>query len=131
MAETLTITRTEPPQWLLTLFDDIDSKRFGVGFDVLAEDVECHFGVNQWVGRDVVREKLREFDGEQTTKHHITEFWDGGAVKFFQGTIDVTDPGTGATSTALLTHIWRMSESDPATVARMTGSVGPLGNLGG
>lgn len=131
MTETFTVTRTEPPQWLLTLLDDIDTKRFAAGFDVLADDVEWHFGVNRWVGRDVVRAKLREFDGEQTTQHHITGFWDGGTVKFFQGTIDITAPETGVTTTALLTHIWWMSDVDPGTVVRATGSVGPMGNLGG
>lgn len=128
-ATNLTATKTAPPDWLLAVFDDIDTKRFGAAFDVMTEDAKMQFGVIDCVGRDTIRHKLHEFDGEMTTKHHILEYWDAGSVKFFSGKIDITNPKTGKTISPVLNHIWYMSIDQPDKVAVMVGSVGPMVNL--
>ena len=35
---TLTFTKTAPPAWLLAMWQEIDDKTFGNGFDCFAED---------------------------------------------------------------------------------------------
>jgi hypothetical protein len=122
-------TRTQPPKWLLDLFDDIDSKRFGSAFDVLDEAAEMRFGVIEVKGREAIRERLHEFDGETQTKHHIVEYWDLGLTKAFVGRIEITDLATGTTISPWLCHLWQMSEQDPTKVISVRGAVGPLGNL--
>ena len=44
-------TKTEPPEWLLAFWKEIDDKTFGKGFDCFAEDAVCNLGVADWHGR--------------------------------------------------------------------------------
>jgi len=37
-ATTRTMTKTEPPEWLLAFWKEIDDKTFGKGFDCFTED---------------------------------------------------------------------------------------------
>jgi len=48
---TRTMTKTEPPQWLLAFWEEIDDKAFGKGFDCLTEDATCNLGIADWHGR--------------------------------------------------------------------------------
>ena len=43
--DTITFTKTAPPQWLLAMWKEIDDKTFGKGFDCFAEDAICNLGV--------------------------------------------------------------------------------------
>jgi hypothetical protein len=56
-----TMTKTEPPQWLLAFWKEIDDKTFGKGFDCFTEDATCNLGVADWHGREQIRENLRAF----------------------------------------------------------------------
>ncbi|MGH6716653.1 MAG: hypothetical protein ACREDC_10750, partial [Bradyrhizobium sp.] len=38
-------TRTNPPDWLLAMWKEIDDKTFGKGFDCFREDAICNLGV--------------------------------------------------------------------------------------
>jgi len=38
---TRTMTKTEPPKWLLAFWKEIDDKTFGKGFDCFTEDATC------------------------------------------------------------------------------------------
>jgi hypothetical protein len=53
---TITFTETEPPQWLLAMWKEIDDKTFGKGFDCFAENAVCNLGVADWRGREVIRQ---------------------------------------------------------------------------
>lgn len=125
----VTAVRTDPPAWLVKYLAAIDGKRFGDEFEIFAEDVEAHFGVFNWKGREEVRSHLVDFDNDKETHHEIHEFWDAGNVKFFRGTIDVTDPATGETVHSHLVHFWHMDPDRPDKVATVFAAVGPLGNL--
>jgi hypothetical protein len=70
----LTFTKTEPPEWLLAFWKEIDDKTFGKGFDCFVEDATCRLGVAEWNGREVIRKNLRAFiDTGFTALHHVTE----------------------------------------------------------
>src|SRR3954447_14931293 len=72
---TLTMTKTAPPQWLLTFWQEIDDKTFGRGFDCFVEDATCRLGVAEWNGRETIRDNLRAFIDTGFTAHHdVTEF---------------------------------------------------------
>ena len=84
-------TKTEPPQWLLDMWKEIDDKTFGKGFDCFTEDAVCNLGVADWKGREAIRANLRAFiDTGFTALHHVTEYWDGGFLKVFHGVVDMT-----------------------------------------
>jgi len=51
---TRTMTKTEPPQWLLAFWKEIDDKAFGKGFDCFTEDAICNLGVADWHGREEI-----------------------------------------------------------------------------
>ncbi len=90
---TLTFTKTEPPEWLLAFWKEIDDKTFGKGFDCFVEDATCRLGVAEWNGREAIRKNLRAFiDTGFTALHHVTEYWDGGSIKVFRGVVTMT-PG--------------------------------------
>jgi hypothetical protein len=59
---TRTMTKTEPPKWLLAFWKEIDDKTFGKGFDCFTEDAICNLGVADWHGREQIRENLRAFN---------------------------------------------------------------------
>jgi hypothetical protein len=89
--EIRSFTMTEAPEWLLAFWKEIDNKTFGEGFNCFAEDAVCNLGVADWKGREAIRNNLREFvDKGFTPLHHVTEYWDGGSLKVFRGTVTMT-----------------------------------------
>ena len=125
---TLTFTKTAPPDWLLTLWQDIDGKTFGAGFDCLAENVQCDLGVAHWHGREEVRAQLRAATekNQLTQRHRIAEYWDSPALKVAIGEVDVCfgGPNPGAVQPMMI-HFFYMDEADPTRVTRWLGAVGP------
>jgi SnoaL-like domain len=121
-------TRKEPPQWLLDMWNDIDDKTFGKGFDCFTEDAVCNLGVADWKGREAIRTNLKAFiDTGFTALHHVTEYWDGGSLKVFRGTVDMTpDNGSGPTVHPTMTHFFYMDETDNTKVRHWLGAVGPV-----
>ena len=84
-----TFSKTEPPQWLLDMWQEIDDKTFGKGFDCFTEDAVCNLGVADWKGREAIRKNLKAFiDTGFTAQHHVTEYWDAGFLKF-RGIVDM------------------------------------------
>ena len=55
----VTFTKTEPPQWLLDMWKEIDDKTFGKGFDCFTEDAVCNLGVADWQGREAIEKTSR------------------------------------------------------------------------
>ena len=126
---TMTFTRQNPPDWLLSFWREIDDKTWGKGFDCFVEDATCRLGVAEWNGREAIRENLRKFIDTGFTAHHdIVEYWDGGALKVFRGIVTmVPDDGTKPVVRPVMTHFFYMDEADPTKVRSWFGSVGPVG----
>ena len=126
--KTTTFTKTTPPDWLLAFWQEIDDKTFGAGFDCLAEDAVCNLGVANWHGREVIRGNLRAFvDTGFTALHDVTEYWDGGHLKVFRGTVTMTpDDGSKPVVRPTMAHFFYMDENDPTKVAHWLGAVGPV-----
>jgi hypothetical protein len=122
-----TITKTAPPSWLLAFWKEIDNKTFGKGFDCFAEEATCNLGVADWHGREQIRQNLRAFiDTGFTTLHDVIEYWDGGSLKVFWGTVTMTpDDKSKPVVRPVMTHFFYMDEKDPSKVRRWIGSVGP------
>ena len=127
-ATTMAFTRTEAPDWLLAFWKEIDDKTFGKGFDCFTEDAICRLGVAQWNGREAIRENLRTFiDTGFTALHHVAEYWDGGSLKVFRGTVTMTpDDRSKPVVTPVMTHFFYMDDVDPTKVRAWYGSVGPI-----
>jgi hypothetical protein len=127
-ANTVAFTKTAAPQWLLDFWKEIDDKTFGKGFDCFAEDAICRLGVAQWNGREAIRDNLRAFIDTGFTAHHdVVEYWDGGALKVFRGTVTMTpDDGSKPVVRPVMTHFFYMDDLDPAKVRAWYGSVGPV-----
>jgi hypothetical protein len=122
----VTFTRKEPPQWLLDMWKEIDDKTFGKGFDCFAEDAVCNLGVADWKGREAIRANLKAFiDTGFTARHHVTEYWDGGFLKVFRGTVDMTPDNGGEIVHPTMTHFFYMDEAG-AKVRHWAGAVGPV-----
>ncbi len=127
--DTLTFTRTDPPEWLLAMWKEIDNKTFGKGFDCFAENAVCNLGVADWHGREAIRENLRQFiDKGFTAHHHVVEYLDSPSLKVFRGTVAMTfdDPGMEAVKPSMA-HFFYMDETDPSKVSKWIGAVGPTG----
>ncbi len=125
--ETRTFERKTAPQWLLDLWKEIDEKSFGAGFDCFAEDAVCRLGVADWHGREAIRDNLRAFvDTGFTALHEVQEYWDGGSLKVFRGTVTMTPDGGGPAVHPTMTHFFYMDEADPTKVRHWHGAVGPV-----
>jgi hypothetical protein len=126
--ETRSFIKTQPPEWLLAFWKEIDDKTFGDGFNCFAEDAICNLGVADWQGRETIRKNLREFvDRGFTPLHRVAEYWDGGSLKVFQGTVTMTpnDPAMPVVRPTMA-HFFYMDDRDPAKVRRWLGAVGPV-----
>jgi hypothetical protein len=119
--------QTPAPQWLLAMWKEIDDKTFGAGFDCFAEDAVCNLGVADWHGREAIRSNLKAFiDTGFTASHEVKEYWDGGSLKAFRGTVAMTPDGGGTTVYPTMTHFFYMDERDPSKVKHWYGAVGPV-----
>src|SRR6202050_4876874 len=123
-----TMTKTAPSAWLLAFWKEIDNKTFGKGFDCFAEDATCKLGVADCHGREEIRQNLRAFiDTGFTALHDVVEYWDGGSLKVFWGTVTMTpDDKSKPLVRPVMTHFFYMDEQDPSKVRRWIGSVGPI-----
>ena len=119
--------KKSPPNWVVAFFKQIDDKSFGSAFDVLADDIDVNFGVFEWHGRKEVVENLAKFDGEMETKHILTEYWDGGAIKILNGVVEMTSHKDKSTVKPCMAHFFYM-EDDLSTIKRWVGAVGPVGD---
>ena len=125
---TLTFKKTTPPKWLLDFWREIDDKTFGRGFDCFTEDAICRLGVAQWDGRETIRQNLRAFiDTGFTALHEVEEYWDGGTIKVFRGSVTMTpDDQKKSPVRPVMTHFFYMDEENPDKVCAWYGSVGPV-----
>ena len=125
---TLTMRKAAPPEWLLAFWQEIDNKTFGKGFDCFTDDATCCLGVAEWHGREQIRENLRAFiDTGFTAIHNVVEYWDGGSLKVFRGTVTMTpDDKSKPIVKPVMTHFFYMDEHEPSKVRRWFGSVGPI-----
>ena len=123
-----TFEKKPAPDWLLAFWKEIDDKTFGAGFDCFAEDAVCNLGVADWHGREEIRANLRAFiDTGFTALHSVEEYWDGGLLKVFRGTVTMTpDDNTQPVVHPTMTHFFYMDETDPTKVRRWCGAVGPV-----
>src|SRR3981189_473012 len=122
---TLSMTKTAPPEWLLSFWKEIDDKTFGKGFDCFVEDATCRLGVAEWNGREKIRESLRAFIDTGFTAHHdVTEYWDGGSLKIFRGivTMKPDDPAKPIVK-PVMSHFFYMDEKDSTKVRHWIGAV--------
>ena len=117
------------PDWVTKWFAEIDSKRFGPGFDAcFAPDAEMVFGVTHLKGFKAIKAHLVEFDSKMDTKHVVLDFWDADNTKFLRGQVNMTmHSRPEQTVTPTFVHVWHMSEEDPRKIQRLHGAVGPLG----
>lgn len=115
------------PDWLLAMWREIDDKTFGAGFDCFAEDAVCNLGVADWHGREAIRANLKAFiDTGFTALHHVEEYFDGGDLKVFRGTVHMTPDGGGPRVHPTMTHFFYMDDEDTTKVKRWYGAVGPV-----
>jgi hypothetical protein len=123
-----TFEQKAAPDWLLAFWREIDDKTFGAGFDCLAEDAICNLGVADWHGRETIRANLKAFiDTGFSALHDVQEYWDGGCLKVFRGTVTMTpDDKNQPTVRPTMTHFFYMDDADPTKVKRWYGAVGPI-----
>jgi hypothetical protein len=121
-------TKTDPPEWLLAFWREIDDKTWGKGFDCFTPNATANLGVGDWRGREAIRDNLRAFVDKGFIAHHdVVEYWDAGALKVFRGFVTMTpnDPNQMAVRPAMA-HFFYMDEADPTKVGHWHGSVGPV-----
>jgi hypothetical protein len=70
---------------------------------------------------------LRAFIDRGFTAHHdVLEYWDGGSLKVFRGTVTMKfdDPAQAAVKPTMA-HFFYMDPKNPSKVIRWLGAVGP------
>jgi hypothetical protein len=125
---TVSFTKSNPPEWLLGFWKEIDAKTFGKGFDCFTKDAICNLGVADWHGREAIRENLRAFIDTGFTAHHeVVEYWDGGSLKVFRGVVTMTpDDKSKEPVHPTMTHFFYMDKAEPSKVSHWYGAVGPV-----
>lgn len=85
----------------------------------IAEDATCNLGVADWHGREQIRQNLRAFiDTGFTALHDVVEYWDGGSLKVFWGTVTMTpDDKSKPVVRPVMTHFFYMDEQGPSKCA--------------
>lgn len=123
-----TMMKTAPPEWLLVFWKEIDDKTFGKAFDFFTGDATCNLGIADWHEPEQIRENLRAFiDTGFTALHDVAEYWDGGSLKMFRGTVRMTaDDKSKPVVKPVMTHFFYIDEDDPTKVRSWFGAVGPV-----
>jgi hypothetical protein len=116
----------QPPEWLRLFFEEIDTKRFGAGFDALfLPDTELSFGTDHFDSFDEIKAHLQDFDSRMDTHHEVHEFWGSPTVNIFRGTIRFRPIAGGEEKTSQIVHVLHMDASRPDRVRRWHGAAGP------
>ena len=56
----------------------------------------------------------------------VREYWDGGLLKVFRGTVTMTPDDGGPVVRPTMTHFFYMDERNPEKVKHWYGAVGPV-----
>jgi hypothetical protein len=116
-----------PPDWILRLYKEIDSLKFGSAFECFTPETEMVFGTARVKGTEAIKEFFVKIDSPLNSKHRVHEFWDGDRVKIIVGDAVISkksDPKTEITPP--LVNIFYMSDSDPAKVQKLLIVAGPF-----
>jgi hypothetical protein len=115
------------PGWLLRLYEEIDSLKFGSGFDCFTSDTEMVFGTAHVKGTEAIKEFFIKIDSPINSKHRVHEFWDSEAVKIVVGDAVISKKSTPEiVMTPPLVNIFYMSDTDPAKIRKLLIVAGPL-----
>jgi hypothetical protein len=134
--DTITFTKTAPPEWLLAMWKEIDDKTFSKGFDCFTEDAICNLGVADWHGREAIRDNLRQVavaglrrESRVFLAHHdVVEYWDSPLLKVFHGKVGMKfDDPSIKSERPTMAHFFYMDKQAPTKVKHWIGSVGPTG----
>jgi hypothetical protein len=118
---------TAAPDWILRLYEEIDSLKFGSGFECFTPETEMIFGTARVKGTEAIKEFFIKINSPLNSKHRVHEFWDGERVKIIVGDAVLSkksDPETLITPP--LVNIFYMSDSDPAKVQKLLIVAGPF-----
>jgi hypothetical protein len=115
------------PGWILRLYEEIDSLKFGFGFECFTPETEMVFGTAQVKGSKAIKDFFIKIDSPLNSKHQVHEFWDSEGVKIVVGDAVISkksDPGKVITTP--LVNIFHMSDSDPAKIRKLLIVAGPF-----
>jgi hypothetical protein len=117
---------TEAPSWLKAFFEEIDSKRFGDGFDRLfLPDTQLHFGVQHLTSFTEIKAHLQDFDSVMNTHHVVHEFWGSDTVNIFRGEIRFSPIAGGEEKISQVVHVLHMDVAQSSKIRRWYGAAGP------
>ena len=117
---------TQPPSWLKAFFEEIDSKRFGDGFDRLfLPDTQLQFGVQRLTSFKEIKAHLQEFDSVMNTHHLVHEFWGSKTVNIFRGEIRFSPISGGEEKVSQIVHVLHMDGDQPSKIRCWYGAAGP------
>jgi hypothetical protein len=115
------------PGWILRLYEEIDSLKFGSGFDCFTSETEMVFGTAHVKGTEAIKEFFIKIDSPINSKHRVHEFWDTEAVKIVVGDAVISKKSTRETvMTPPLVNIFYMSDADPTKIRQLLIVAGPL-----
>jgi hypothetical protein len=115
------------PGWILRLYDEIDSLKFGPGFDCFTSETEMVFGTAHVKGAEAMKEFFIKIDNPLNTKHRVHEFWDSEGVKIVVGDAIISKKSNPETVlTPPLVNIFYMSDNDPTKVRKLLVVAGPF-----
>jgi hypothetical protein len=115
------------PGWLLRLYEEIDTLKFGSGFDCFTSDTEMVFGTAHVKGTEAIKEFFIKIDSPINSKHRVHEFWDCEAVKIVVGDAVISKKSTPEiVMTPPLVNIFYMSDTDPTKIRKLLIVAGPL-----
>lgn len=117
---------SSPTSWIQTMFDEIDTLRFGDGFDHLTEQTEMQFGTAQLRGVEAIKAFFVKIDTPLDITHRICEFWDSDSVKILRGEAELRKKNSDAEFiTTPFMHIFYMDD-DGGKVKRWFIVNGPI-----
>jgi hypothetical protein len=121
----IAFTKTEPPQWLLDMWKEIE-QNVRQGLRLLYGTCSLQSrrrGLEGWI-----RNNLKPFiDTGFTARHRVTEYWDAGLLKVFRGVVDMKpDDRSRPTIHPTMSHFFYMDDKDQTKVRWWVGAVGPV-----
>jgi hypothetical protein len=115
------------PGWILGLYEEIDSLKFGSGFDRFTPETEMVFGTAHIKGAEAIKEFFIKIDSPINTKHRVREFWDSEGVKIVVGDAVISKKSTPEiVITPPLVNIFYISDTDQTKIRKLLIVAGPF-----
>ena len=126
MVETLT-KLVKAPAWVLQMLAEVETQRFGLGFDHLTSETRLLIGTTVVVGADAIKSYFKTVNEPLNSRHAVHDVWASAKTVIVMGDVRIShkaDPDKIINPSFV--QIFNMTLNQPSQVDSYRVIVGPI-----